>query len=269
MTQLAMGTLLAALLEERAGLHYRENERVLLVEKVTSRANDAGYESLLDYYYFLRYDPEGPAELERLVERVVVGETYFFRELDQLKLIVERWIAPAVAEGRRPRIWSAACATGEEPLSIAMMLADRGILGSVDIVASDVSQRALDYAQAGIFGRRSQRDYNAGLLRRSSRNIDGDKLEVNRPLIDAVSWRRINLIDEAAVGALGKFDVILCRNVLIYFSDATITQVVDRLGRALAPNGVLFVGVTESLYRIGTQLVCEERDRVFFYRNPT
>ena len=119
---------------------------------MAARAPEAGFESLLDYYYFLRYDAGGAKELDALIDALVVGETYFFRELPPLEVVVGELVAPAVAAGRRPAIWCAACATGEEPLTLAMMLAERGILGEVEIVASDISARALERARAGRFG---------------------------------------------------------------------------------------------------------------------
>ncbi len=264
-------SLLATLVEERAGLHYRDVDRAVLAEKLEVHARDSGHESLLDYYYFVRYDAGGSAELDRLIEALVVGETYFFRERPQLELIVSAFLEPRVRAGLAPRVWSAACATGEEPLGLAMMLAERGLLERVELVASDISQRALERAQAGRFGRRSLREPALGSVAPWSRRIAPDKVdvEVDRRLIEAIDWRRVNLSDDAAVSALGTFDVILCRNVLIYFGDDTVAQVAERLRRALRPDGALFVGVSESLFRVGARLVCEERGGVFFYRSAS
>src|SRR5689334_17037190 len=136
-------TILAALVEERAGIHYSPDDRELLAEKLSVRAIDQGFESLLDYYYFMRYDEGGAEELTRLVETLVVHETYFFREREQLEWLVHSVLVPRCAAGRRPRVWSAACATGEEPLTVAMYLAERGLAGAVDLVATDISERAL------------------------------------------------------------------------------------------------------------------------------
>jgi chemotaxis protein methyltransferase CheR len=255
----------SALIEEQAGLHYAANDRELLEHKLVARASDAGFESLLDYYYFLRYDAAGAPELEALIEALVVGETYFFRELPQLQLIVDELVAPRVRGGERVRIWSAACATGEEPLSLAMMLAERDLLNDrVDILATDVSARALARARAATFGKRSLRgEIHAG---RRFFDLCGDRITIDPTLVDRVRFRRLNLFDEAAVGDIPPADVILCRNVLIYFSDDNARRVSTRLARRLAPGGALFVGVSESLLRFGTELSCEERNGVFFYR---
>src|SRR5262245_33901390 len=109
--------ILSALVEQRAGLHHGQAEASIFMEKVAGRASDAGFDSLLDYYYHLRYDDPAGRELDTLVEHLVVGETYFFRELDPLRLVVDEFLAPAVAGGLRPRVLSAPCSTGEEPLT--------------------------------------------------------------------------------------------------------------------------------------------------------
>jgi chemotaxis protein methyltransferase CheR len=263
----AVFSILSALVEDKTGLHYGLDERDLFFERVGGRAAEAGFDSLLDYYYFLRYDPAAAAEMRALTEALVVNETFFFRELEPLRMIVERMLAPAVAAGRRPRVWSAACATGEEPLTLAMLLAERGLLGAVDLVASDISERVLARARAGRSSPRAVRDgHDAALCARWLSRSPNGEWGAARVLIDAVTWRQVNLIDGGAVAAMGPFDVVLCRNVLIYFSDETVLRVLRSLVDALNPEGALFVGVSESLLRFGTFLACEEKDRVFFYR---
>jgi chemotaxis protein methyltransferase CheR len=257
--------ILAALVEERTGLHYGEGDRDLFGERASARALEGGFQSLLDYYYFLRYDATSTAEFDALVESLVVGETYLFRERDQLEAAIGEYLVPAIAAGERPHIWSAACATGEEPLSLAMLLASRGVLDRVHIVASDVSERSLARARRGDLGRRALRGPVPDGLDRWLTVVDG------RPLVAAslravVQWRRVNLTAPETVQALGRFDLIFCRNVLIYFRDETVKKVVATLCEALVPTGVLCVGVSESLLRLGTSLRCEERRGAFFYR---
>jgi chemotaxis protein methyltransferase CheR len=259
----------SALIEEKAGLHYGLADRDLLADKLSMRAQDAGFDSLLDYYYFLRYDPAGDAELAALIDVLVVGETYFFREYPPLRVLVDEFLAPWCESGRRPRVWSAACASGEEPLTLAMMLADRGLLDAVDIVATDISRRALDRARAGKFGARSVRAVPEPRLVERYLVPTGQGYTVDPSLVAIISWRQANLIDAQAVLALGVFDVVLCRNVLIYFRDQTIRIVVERLASALVPRGILLVGVAESLLRFGTPFLGEERGGAFLYRRES
>jgi chemotaxis protein methyltransferase CheR len=259
--------ILSALIEERSGVHYAPDDRELLADRVSARAVEAGFESLLDYYYFLRYDDPGGAEFDTLLDALVVNETYFFREFDQLTTLVDELVAPAARAGARPRVWSAACSTGEEPLTLAMLLAERGLLDRVDLVASDVSRRALAAARGGEFKPRALRQgAPEPLARRWLEGPPGGPYRAPPALVAAVDWRRINLADPAQVASVGPCDVIACRNVLIYFRDATVRRVVDSLASALKPGGALFVGVSESLLRLGVGLRCEERKGVFYYR---
>jgi chemotaxis protein methyltransferase CheR len=173
------------------------------------------------------------------------------------------------AEDATVRIWCAAAATGEEPLTIAMILADAGLLQRARIVATDVSEKALARARSGIFGARSTRALPAGIEGRYLHRETNERVRVEPALLAAVEWKRLNLMDEAAVKELGRFDIILARNVLIYFADNTVRRVVTCLTDALLPGGLLLVGASESLLRYGTQLSCEEHGGAFFYRRTT
>ena len=254
-------------IEDRVGLHFGESDRDVFLAKAGPRVEEAGFESFLDYYYYLRYDPGGDAELATLIEHLVVRETYLFREMDQLRTVVDRWIVPRVTRGETVRILSAACSTGEEPISLGILLGEAGVLDRVKLVASDISRHALDVARAGRYSRRALRaltggqDYAPWL----SRQTDGSVM-VSPALIERVKWCRVNLIDRQEVLALGQFDLIFCRNALIYFSDETTRVVLSTLAGALRLGGALLVSVTESLMRYGTSLSCEEHDGVFFYR---
>lgn len=261
--------ILSALIEERTGLHYGIEDRTLLCEKLEPRVLERGFDSMLDYYYFLRYDAGADAELAQLIEALVVNETYFFRERAALDLTVNLLMPELMRAGTRPRVWCAACATGEEPYTLAMLLDGAGLLDAVTIVASDISARALARAKEGTYFRRSLRALPPDVAGRWLIPIENG-MRVDQRIARAVDFRRVNLVDDTQVAALGQFDVVLCRNVLIYFSDATIESAVATLSRALRPEGCLFVGASESLLRFESGLVCEERSGSFFYRKrPT
>lgn len=260
--------ILAHLVEERVGLHYRLEDADVFASKVLERIREAGFESPLDYYYRLRYDDDR-AELAALVDALVVGETYFFREVDALRAAIEHVVRPAIAERGEARIWSAACATGEEPLSLAMLLSEAGLLDRCVIRATDVSTRALARAQAGRYGRRSFRviDANAELasLAASFVTRDGETSVVSPGVVSRIDYRSGNLMDALSTADESTFDLVLCRNALIYFSDENVLRVVRELARALRADGRLLVGTSESLLRFATSLRCEERKGSFFY----
>jgi chemotaxis protein methyltransferase CheR len=277
MTELSpqLFAIFSSLVEERLGLHYGVEDKRVFSDKIVGAMNEAGFENPLDYYYALRYDDDSGAETDALADVLVVGETYFFRELVPLRVAISEFIEPAVRRRGRARIWSAACATGEEPTTIAMLLADAGILPQCEILATDVSGRALARARTGIYGPRSLRaigDDAEPLVRTLSdrwiardQSSEGAVGRVARAIVDAVEYRRVNLLETAAISALGTFDLVSCRNVLIYFEDRTVQRVVSSLCRALAPQGRIIVGASESLLRFGTLLHCEERGGAFFY----
>jgi chemotaxis protein methyltransferase CheR len=262
----AVFSILNALIEEKVGLHYGLMDRALLQEKASARALEAGFESLLDYYYFLRYDSGSEQELKELTETLVVNETYFFREWPAIEVLVRKFVAPACAEKQKVRIWSAACATGEEPLSLAMYLSQLGLLKQVEIVATDISSRVLSKAKQGKFGKRSVRQVPVPQLLERYLRPEGNGYAVAPELIQAIHWEQKNLMNDEDVRSLGVFDFILCRNVLIYFADPTVKAVLERLSGALSPRGALFVGVSESLLRYGSGFSGEEHDGAFVYR---
>ncbi|MES2642636.1 MAG: CheR family methyltransferase [Myxococcota bacterium] len=256
-------TLLAQLIERRIGLHYAVRDRPILAGKLRDHADAEGFDSLLDFYRSVEYDDLGGERLNTLVDVLIVGETYFLRERPGLERVVE------IVQERRSRhlstrIWSAACATGEEILSLAAMLAEQNLLEDVRLVASDVSDRQLARARKGHHTLRSLRLLPDGMPP-WIRAQDGVAV-VDPRLTQRVDWRKVNLIDSAAVAALGPFDVILCRNVLIYFDDAMVVRVAETLADALVPGGTLLIGTSESLLRFATSLRCVESRGTFLYR---
>jgi chemotaxis protein methyltransferase CheR len=262
----------SALIEEKTGIRHDAGDRDVLAAKLSQRALDRGFDSLLDYYYSLRYDAEAEAELKALVETLVVQETYFFRESEALSALVDVVLVERLAEaersGRKVRIWSAACATGEEPLTLAMILDHRGLLDRVEIVASDISMRGIERAREGTFGGRALRALPIGMRAAYTSPLPGGRVLVNPELVQRIRWRHVNLIEPSAVAEIGSVDAIICRNVLIYFGDDSCRQVATSLGEALEPDGVLLVGASESLLRFGI-FDCEERGGSFFYRRPS
>ncbi|MES2965861.1 MAG: protein-glutamate O-methyltransferase CheR [Bdellovibrionota bacterium] len=257
---------MSAHIEERVGITYTARDRDLLQEKVSSRAREMGFESFLDYYYFLKYDAGGERELNDLVETLVVNETYFFREWPAIRTLVDSFIVPWCAEGRRPRIWSSACATGEEPLSLAMLLDDLDLLDKVEITATDISSRVLAKAKSGKFSKRAVRSVPEPKLLEKYLVSTPSGFEVRQDLISTIKWQQKNLMEPEQIRQLGSFDAILCRNVLIYFSDQVIRSVLDTMSKSLVPDGALVIGVSESLLRYSGHFSGEERGGAFVYR---
>ena len=256
----------AGLVEQAAGLHYAAADRELFAAKLTAHASDRGHDALLDYYYRLRYDDATGAELASLIEVLLVHETYLFREADALTELVDGHLVPIVRAGRRARVWSAACSTGEEPFTLAMLLDARGALDGVEIIATDLSPAVIEGARRGRLGRRALRDGHPAELAARYTEASAHGITIAPRILAAVQFSTGNLVG-ATAPTLGQFDAIVCRNVLIYFRAEQILRVIDRLADHLAPGGLIAVGASESLLRFGTRLVCEERGRSFFYRS--
>lgn len=256
----------AALVEEACGLHYSFEERSIFEAKLSAQAAEVGFSSLLDYYYRLRYDDPSGEELRALIQALVVHETYFFRELPSLRVLVDDHLTGVIERHGRARIWSAACSTGEEPLTVAMLLDARGLIDKCDIVATDISEAALARAREGLHSARAVREGAPHELVTRYLDVRDRRVSSPKPLRDRIEFRRVNLLDTAAVRALGTFDLVLIRNVLIYFRDAAIARILEAMTTVLAPGGLVSVGVSESLLRFGTALVCEERGGSFVYK---
>ncbi|MFO0737813.1 MAG: protein-glutamate O-methyltransferase CheR [Labilithrix sp.] len=258
--------LLGSLVEERAGLHYAPDDRSVFAEKVHARMTEAGFESPLDYYYFLRYDERGGDELNTLVDALVVNETYLFREVDALIAAMSTVIRPAIAERGRARVWSAGCATGEEPFTLAMLCAEEGHLPRVELTATDISSRALARARAGQLSGRALRSVGNPPWTKPLADRFVHEGRMSSAITSAITFQRESLIGTEP--SRNDLDLILCRNVLIYFRDEVVRSVVEMLAARLRPGGRLLVGASESLLRFGTFLQCEERGGAFFYVRP-
>lgn len=265
-------TLLRDLIEERTGVFFDEGKRGLLSDKLSELVVAHGLTSFLDYYYLLRYDPGADSHWTRLLDRLAVPETYFWRQPEQLVALATH-VAPRLlaARGAAPlRIWSAACCTGEEPLSIAIALAEHGLLerGDIRIVGSDASPAMVARARSGIFGERSFRALPLHLRDRYFR-AEGGEWRIDPRLAARVEWTTANLVAPDDVRSLAAADVIFCRNVFIYFSDAAIQRVVDGFAERMPPDGWLFLGAAESLTRFSTAFVLRELGGAFAYTRST
>jgi chemotaxis protein methyltransferase CheR len=256
------------LIHEKTGLHFENGRRELLADKLSPLVLDRGFQSFLDYYYFLKYDEASEAEWNLVMNTLSVQETYFYREMDQITTLVEV-IVPAffaANPGSPLHIWSAACATGEEPLSIAMALNEAGWLASspIRIIASDASQSAIDKAREGKYGKRSFRNLPED-LREKYFQPDGPLWKVSPRLHSRVRWHKANLMSGADLAGIGQCPIIFCRNVFIYFSENAITSVVNRFFEILPSPGYLMVGASESLLRITTRFDLQTIGDAFVY----
>lgn len=262
--------LLRELIATYSGIHYDDGRIDLLRDRLVPLAIERGFDSLLDYYYLLKYDAAAPLEWPRVMDALSVQETYFWRESDQLNALAKTIVPQLIEQGRRHlRIWSVPCATGEEPLSIAMALEESGAFtqASIQIHASDASEAALAKAAQRRYGKRSFRQLPDHMRDKYFTRADGkEEWTVSNDLFARVtSWSRINLVSHVESAALSTCDVIFCRNLFIYFSPATVTEVVTRLGLSMPSPGFLCVGAAESLLRLSTVFELKDLGGAYVY----
>jgi chemotaxis protein methyltransferase CheR len=266
---------LAALLKERVGLHIRQDSFSALKIALAARLEElVGKVPDVAAYVALLRSEQGDEELRSLLPLVTVGKTSFFRDDRQfraLDALLPGLLARVRAGGRRLAMWSAGCATGEEPYSLAMALCEAGFEPEqVDLLATDLNPEAVHFATQGSYDARRVRDIPAPLLERHFAK-DGERHVVRpslRRYITAI--RPHNLVSSVFPRPQdgGGFDIIFCRNVIIYFDTPTTQRVLTSFHNALAPGAYLFLGYSESLFRLFEGFELTEVSGAFLYRRP-
>jgi chemotaxis protein methyltransferase CheR len=251
------------LVYQEAGIHLVPAKKALLTARLQRRLRELGLD-FKGYVELLQADPSG-AEQRRFIEAICTHETSFFREKEQWEFLDQevfpRWAAAAAA-GRRPlrlRAWSAGCSSGEEPFSLAMILAARFPRSAgfqVEVVATDLSEKVLQRARAAEWpieraGEIPQRLLKAFMLRGTGENER--RMRASEALRDLVQFRQVNL-NLPLPPDLGLFDLVLCRNVLIYFDGRSRERALDGLLAHLATGGYFLVGHAETLSGLGERV---------------
>lgn len=259
--------LLGAIIQERTGLQFDDNRHSVLLDKLKPLVLARGFRSYLDYYYFLKYDNNAAFEWRRLTDSLLVQETYFWREIEQIQAIAEQILPRLASSWDRPlRIWCAACATGEEPLTMAIVLNEAGWFrrANIEIHASDVSLIALQKARQGLYRERALRNLPLH-LRDKYFTRENELWRIAPELLARIQWRNANLIVKSEIIYLATAPIVLCRNVFIYFSERTIRQVVGWFAEAMPSPGYLGIGASESLLRLTNTFTLEEIGNAFMY----
>ena len=242
---------------KRTGMWFADSAKYLLQKRLSPRAKELNFDSFQKYFYFLQYDPRADTEFDQIYDLVTTNETYFFREPAQLAAFTEEIVPDILARKsiRKIRIWSAGCSSGEEPYTIAMLLEEGGWFtrGQFEIFASDINQQVLAKARRGHYRESAFRATSQALREKYFvREADGS-WRIGDDIRNRISFGRMNLYDQARVSLLGHLDVIFCRNVIIYFDDASKRHVVSSFYNRLTDGGYLLLGHSESLISLSTQ----------------
>jgi chemotaxis protein methyltransferase CheR len=263
--------LLRDLVHEHTGLFFDDGRVGLMMGKLTPLIVERGLSSALDYYYLLKYDADAAPEWRRVLDALAVQETYFWREIDQLRAVVDHVVPQHVQRlgGRPLRIWSVPCATGEEPLTLTMLLDDAGWFrqAPIELHGSDGSAAAIARARDGLYRERAFRALPPALRERYFTRVDGG-WRVDPALHARVRWSIVNVVAEAQALPLADAPIIFCRNLFIYFSETSIRRTVDFFARTMPSPAHLCVGVSESLLNHTQDFELEEIGGAFMYVKP-
>lgn len=258
---------LSELLTRRIGVRLRPDQQLGNIQSfITSRLEQLDLQSPDDYLALLQRQPLHGEEFSHLITAVTNPHSYFFRDSEQLAALRTLLLSRQRSAGRGPLlIWSAGCATGEEPYSIAMLCADLGV--EAQVLATDIRSDGLELAQRATYRPWSLRHLPTSYRDRFTTPIAGAHL-VDRSIRERVTFRFHNLIDGVLPRPVGgdAWDWIICRNVLIYFDRPIVQRVTRSLSAVLAPDGWLFLSSTESLHGITSPFTVEQVEGSFGYR---
>lgn len=244
---------LRAIIYERSGIHFPDNKKYVLESRLGHRLGELEIPDFETYIKFLSLGPYQNDEFQEMFNRITINETSFFRNEPQLD-VFEKRILPELLEARkttkRLRLWSAACSSGEEPFTLAMLV--HRTLGvrlpdwHVEILGTDISEKTLAIADEGKYTSYAMRN-TPDITKKRYFTEEGQHWTLKEDIRSMVNFELHNLKDRLAAKRHGTWDVIFCRNVMIYFDDAMKKQVVRTFGDQLARDGVLFIGHSETL----------------------
>ena len=264
--------LLRELIRDYCGIYFDDDMRYLVEKRLSRRVKYHHFNKFRDYFRYLLYDRNRDEELASIVDILTVNETYFFREQNQLKAFSEEVLPElklANREGKRLRIWSAGCSTGEEPYTIAMLILEKGLLYNwdIEIVGSDINQRVLQVARSGAYRKNSFRTTDQYFLKKYFREEDS-LFRISDTVKQYVNFNHLNLLDPFKIKLIGAVDIIFCRNVLIYFDQASRKKVVEMFNERLVDGGYLLLGHAESLINLSTAFTLRHYKYDMVYQKP-
>ncbi len=235
-----------------SGIYISTDYQGIFMRRLERRVLALAKESFQEYYYYLKYNQDNQEEYRKLMDAITIKETYFFREIDQMKTLVNEVIP--VIRREKPnetiKIWSAGCATGEEPYTMAMLCIEKGYHvgpSRVEIFANDISQEAIQKAKLGIYKQTSFRSTEPTYLHRFFTPLEDGSYKIQDDVKEPLNFFCINLLERNRLTFLPIFDIIFCRNLIIYFDDESKRKVIESFYQKLYPKRYLFLGHSESL----------------------
>jgi len=226
--------------------------------RLTSFRDKKGYSTFFELFKAMAKDR---ALLDEFLDRMTINVSEFWRNFRRWEILRDVFIPELLRRNGKLRCWSAACSTGEEPYTLAMILHEKGVLHSSSILATDLDENVLEAAKKGIYHERSVREVPASYIQTYLRKMPDGRWEVSDELRRSVRFLKHNLLaDRFETG----YDLIICRNVTIYFTDEAKNRLYHQFSNSLRPGGILFVGSTEQIFSPGRYGL--ETADTFFYR---
>ncbi len=265
--------LIRDLVYDHCGILYRDEMKFVMERRLWPRLELLHLADYAGYHRYLRYDPSRRAELDVAIEALTTNETYFFREPLQLQALTDELLPLYAARNertRRLRIWSAGCSTGEEAYTLAMLVQESGRFEGwdVEIYGTDISKKVLATARRAEYGPSSLRATTSLQQARHFDTAANGKAVVKPALRAMVSFGQLNLLDEEMTALVAKMDLVMCRNVMIYFDPPARRRVLKAFYDRLVEGGHLLLGHSESLINLTAEFELVHLKTDLVYRKP-
>lgn len=244
-------------IKRKTGIDLGLYKEAQMKRRLTSLYEKKGYSSFEDFYRALEQDRD---LLNEFLDRMTINVSEFYRNAKRWEVLQNKIFPKLLETNQTLKIWSAACSTGEEPYTIAMILSQHIPLSRISIIATDLDENAIQKAKVGIYPERSLAEVPAAIKTKYFEQ-QGTFYKVDDAIKKTVTFQKHNLLKDTYGSS---FDLIVCRNVMIYFTEEAKTQIYTNFGQALRKNGILFVGSTEQIFNPGRYEL--ETEDTFFYR---
>lgn len=263
------------LIYDKAGIFFETKKIYFVKKRIEKRLIALNIENVAEYFNHLKFMDKFGKELQNLLNLLTTNETYFFREDNQLDVFT-KFCLPEIIERKKEsrqktlKIWSAGCSSGEEPYTLGIRLLEniKDIASwDVQIMATDIDTDILKKANDAVYSERSVRNIPPDLLKRYFLvSPEGSRLRMNVKKL--VTFKHLNLFDATGMRAIRNVDFLFCRNVLIYFDDASRKKVVGNFYDSMSPGGYIFLGHSESVTRINTAFSVKRAGGMIVHQKP-
>lgn len=265
---------LRKLVYENSGIYFDIKKKYFVEKRVITRVSLLNLDNIPDYIYFLKYKDTDKNELSILVNDLTTNETYFYREYPTLKIFAEKILPSFVAEQKKGnrrksvKIWSAASSSGEEPYTLAIILKEFFLNipnWNISILGTDINDSVLKKAKSAVYNSRSVKYLPDIYLEKYFKNSN-NKFYLNNDIKKMVDFKKINLFDNDSMSTIRNYDLIFCRNVLIYFDIKSKIQVINSLHNSLVSGGYLLLGCGETIHKFSDVFKIKKVDGLVFYQ---